>query len=424
MIAALRDPNRQELRAPIRNALRDLGDDAVKPLLAATEMKDWEALPWVIDALGDLGRKASVPYLARLAKSTDVPASIREAATRTLIRMRVNPASLDIPQLFYEQAEECYYGKSSLALRDPKRATSMWFWNGTLLDKRDVPLQVLMDHMAMRSCEYVLSLDPSRADAVSLWLASAYRREVDMPEGGVDHAWDDKHPKAHYYAVAAGTKYLNDVLARALRDHDSAVALKAINSLQEIVGGANLLAEEQNRPILNAMRYGDRRVRIEAAMTVAQSLPQKPFVGQDLVLPILCEAIAQTGKPGVLVVAGSQDELNKKVEPLNKTGTYLAKGGSSVEGALAASLTMPGIDVIVVSEKNPQQVTALFAQMRGNPRLEARCHPDPRRLDGGIDLRRAGQGRSPDHAGDAQGRCRAGRLHRSGQKAWRRPAPG
>ena len=45
-------------------------------------------------------------------------------------------------------------------------------------------------------------------------------------------------------APDSGTQRLNAVLARSVRDRDSAVSLRAIESLQEIVGRANLFAGE------------------------------------------------------------------------------------------------------------------------------------------------------------------------------------
>src|SRR5207247_5342694 len=52
MLSYLRDPSKRELQVPIRNALRDMGVQALNPLLAATEMKDPVVLPWVISAVG------------------------------------------------------------------------------------------------------------------------------------------------------------------------------------------------------------------------------------------------------------------------------------------------------------------------------------------------------------------------------------
>ena len=60
---------------------------------------------------------------------------------------------------------------------------------------------------------------------------------------------------------------LNSVLARALKDQNSAVALKAIHSLQGVAGQSNMFGGRGGDvPLVDAMRFPDRTVRYEAAM--------------------------------------------------------------------------------------------------------------------------------------------------------------
>jgi hypothetical protein len=69
MLNYLRDPAKKQYYVAIRSALRDLGIKALNPLLAATEMKDWNTLLWVVSALGEIGYDNAVPYLVRLTQS-------------------------------------------------------------------------------------------------------------------------------------------------------------------------------------------------------------------------------------------------------------------------------------------------------------------------------------------------------------------
>jgi len=370
LLATLKDPQQKDLHVAVRSALRDLGHRALNPLLAATELKDRALLPSVISALGDLGYEAAVPYLARLARqgADDI---IKTAARSALVRLGAESALQASPaELFYGLAEKFYYGKCSVAAAKDSPTTLMWFAGPTTIEKREVPSAVFNELMAMRACEYVLALDPSRMDAVSLWLAAAFRREIDLPQGAADPVWDEKHPAADYYARAAGVHHLNAVLRRAMRDQDAALALKAIKALQAIVGTVSLFGPDGDKPILSAMRFGDRLVRFEAAFTVAEALPQQPFAGQEQVVPIMAEALRQTGKAGVLVLASSQDELNQRVEMLGKSGAYIVKGGISPQTVLAASAALPGVDVIVAHENAAEQIDRLMTAARGNVRLE------------------------------------------------------
>lgn len=368
MIDYLKDPSQKALQVPIRSALSDMGYRALNPLLAATEMQDWDTLTWVVSSLGDLGYDVAVPYLARILESKDAPEAVKLAATQSLMRLGYgDPKSVNASQAFYELAEKFYYDKSAVHAVEGHPVAYMWYWRDGRLHKEDVPSAVQNEDMAMRCCEYSLKLDPSRSPAVSLWLASGFKREVEMPQGASDPTWSQGHPDTHYYAVSAGTTHLYPTLARAMADHNSAVAFKAIRSLQEIAGTSNLFAAGTSNPLLEALRYPDRLVRFEAAFAVAGALPQQTFYGQDRVVPILAEALAQTGKPGVLVLNESQDAVNQLSGALSEK--YAVRGGTSADAAVAEAEALSGVDVIVVNETD-KNIDRLFEAVRNNVRLE------------------------------------------------------
>jgi hypothetical protein len=261
---------------------------------------------------------------------------------------------------FFDLAEKFYYDKSAITSDRSAIGTALiWSWTEIGLRYKVVPPAIYNEVMALRACEYALQLDPARSDAVSLWLASAYKREVELPEGGVDPTWDDKQPNTHYYAVASGVGHLQATLGRALRDGNAAVALKAVTSLQEIAGASSLLAGDGEKPILDALRFPSRQVRFEAAFAVAQAIPKSDFVGKERVVQILAEALGQTGK----------DEANRFKQVLSKNAGYVIGGGESLESAVASAAGLPGVEVIVVSENHPG-LERLFTLARENVRLE------------------------------------------------------
>ena len=164
--------------------------------------------------------------------------------------------------------------------------------------------------------------------------------------------------------MASGTIHINPALARALRDRNSAVSLKAIRSLYEIVGATNLFATDES-PLIDALRYSDKQVRFEAAFAIAQALPQRSFAGQERVVPILAEALAQTGKPGVLIVAPT-DRINALREQLKN---YNIAGGATADAAIAAAASLSQVDVILLFEGDDQP-ERMMANVRNNLRLE------------------------------------------------------
>ncbi|HEX4055729.1 MAG TPA: hypothetical protein VHX86_15805 [Tepidisphaeraceae bacterium] len=353
IVDILRDPAQVDLYATCRRALRDLGRKALNPLLAATEMKDYNTLVDVISALGDIGYEASIPYLARLAEDPDVPDAIHIASRKALIQIGVaRDASLQPSPLFYALAEKFYYGKSDIEPAGDK-TSDIWYWTSDLgLTRKLVPTPIFNDLLAMRAAEYAMKLDASNGLAVSLWLDANTKREADLPAGAVDltHKGD---PDANYYNVSAGADFLNAALARATRDRNAAVALKLCESLRNITGQANLGGNAVT-PLMQALYFPNRQVRYAAAFALAQSLPSKPFAGSDRVVPLLVEAVNQTNKPGIVVVApatGSADtitaaDLRDAVQSLG----YPVVAASSPTDAADAAISLPTVELIIISE--------------------------------------------------------------------------
>ena len=299
MIDYLRDPSKTEYQLPIRNAMVALGRVGLNPLTAATEIKDAAPLTMIVTVLGDLGYDAAVPYLARLAQDAKAPAAARTAAQQALKRMGAG-TDLNPADLFYNLAEKFYYGNASISADPRNPAAYVWYWDDTKgLTSRPVPPVIFNDVMAMRTARSSLELNSSKGEAASLWLAANYKREADLPAEAKDPTAPPN--SAHFYGVSAGTRYLNDVVRRALNDRNASVALRSIKSLEQIAGQSNLFSGGQ--PILDALQYPDRQVRFESAFALASALPQERFQTAERVVPVLAEALSQTGKPNVLVVA-------------------------------------------------------------------------------------------------------------------------
>jgi hypothetical protein len=368
MIDYLRNPDKAALHDKIYSAIKDLGQLSLNPLVAATEMQDGPTLLKVIRLLQDLKYRSTVPYLAKLAQSNQA-APTKTAATAALQSMGAgNAIGTSAGDQFYDLSEEFYYDKSSIRNDTRNTEANVWTWyEDKGLQRVKVPHAVFNPIMAMRSAKTAMKLNATK-DAVSMWLVSNYQREVKLADGK-DPTMPEGTPSAHFFGVSAGTQYLNAALARALGDYDAPVALKVVKSLQEIVGRTNLLAGPKGEAITDAMRFSDRQVRIEAAMTVAQALPTQQFPAKERVVPLLAEAVHQTGQAGVLVMfPGAQ--VNGKVDELNGAG-YKAIGGQTADELIAKSANLPAADVIIVTDEMPaEQITQLFQMANGIPRLE------------------------------------------------------
>lgn len=372
MIDYLRNPSKAQYHSVLRDALRDLGRPALNPLVAVTESKNPDLLIPVCGVLGELGYSAAVPYLAKVAADQNIPPAARAAASSALARMNAGGAPA---QLFYDLGEKFYYDNADITAdkRDAKAPANVWFWDEAKgLVRTQVPQPIFNEIMAMRSCEYSLKLGQSQGDAISLWLASDYKREAELPEGQTDGTRAPGQPSAHFYGVDSGPQYLNNALARALKDRNAQVAFRVIKSLQEIIGRTNVTPA-----LIDGMGSTDRLVRYEAAFALAAALPQQAFNGQDRVVPLLAEALTQTGVPSALVMLATPDQTNAVVEALKQSG-YNAAGGATPEAAAAAANQLPSIDVIIASDEGGAPAVdqllgfaAQNARMAGAPKLIA-----------------------------------------------------
>jgi hypothetical protein len=132
-----------------------------------------------------------------------------------------------------------------------------------------------------------------------------------------------------------------------------------------------MMAGASGAPLIEAMAYPDRLVRFEAAIAIAGALPQKSFTGQERVVPLLAEALAQTGQMSVVVAAPSQDTVNALVDGLKKDAGMAAVGATSAEAAIAAANALTAVDAIIISEDMAgAEVDKLIALAITNPKLQ------------------------------------------------------
>jgi hypothetical protein len=202
--------------------------------------------------------------------------------------------------MFYQLALRFYYGKAAIAqvidnpgptAGSPVRTCNYWMWDADKgLVRTEVPAEIFNDLMTLRTCEQSMTLaQDASADAVALWLDADNKREADLPSGATDPVRGDQ-PSAHYFNVSSGARHIDDALARALSDRNAQVALKLTHSLSQIVGHSSLDGRIGD-PLTEALRFPDKRVRYEAALALGRSLPSKSFANQELVVPLLVEAI-------------------------------------------------------------------------------------------------------------------------------------
>ncbi|MHC5086591.1 MAG: HEAT repeat domain-containing protein, partial [Planctomycetota bacterium] len=291
MLAAMGDPDRANELAYITEALPKIGRPAIRPLVAALQMKNVAVKAEIIRALGKIGYYEPLPYLKYEVETTN--SDIIKTQAMTAIE-QIDNAALTIPaaQLFFRLAENYYNQDDSLAAAAEYEFANVWFWDADkqALIRQEVNHEYFDELMAMRACEWTLKADSAVGKAIGLWLAAFFRAEsVGDP---MPAYFGQGHADAMTYATTAGPEYLHQALERAIGDDDAYVALGAVEALAVNAGEKSLLVRlGTEQPLAKALGFADRKVRYSAAIAFAEANPVNDFVGSDLIVENLAEAV-------------------------------------------------------------------------------------------------------------------------------------
>jgi HEAT repeat protein len=359
------------LRERIMVVLPKIGREAVLPLAEALKTRNPRLRQVIANALALIEYSHATPALKDLYDQKGLQEQTRGILRAALAACNAGDSSVitkPTAQLYYHLAEKFYYRAESL-LPDPRVSTAnVWYWQSDLggLILKPVPREIFCDIYAMRMARLALKHDPKLYPAVSLWLASNLKREADLPDGATDPTRKPGEPTASFYVLAAGAAYQQEVLARALRDKDWPVAIGAIEALGKTAGAKSLLDPVAGgaQPLVEGLTCSNRVVRYWAALSLATALPKKRFHGSELVLPILNEALRQTGKQTALVVAADPERRNALKDAARAAGYEVIDEADHAKG-LDAARAAGGIDVAVFDRQPDALVGA--AMIRRDP---------------------------------------------------------
>jgi hypothetical protein len=372
LIQALRDSNRKALQPAIIQVLPRIGRGALNPLGVALGMKDDVTRQILISAAVEIGYPQPAPYLAKLAEDSSASGDVRAAAAAAVAKL-TRAAERNVSALFFDLAENYYNNIDSLKADPTRDAANVWYLRGNDLVFIPVPAVIFGDVMAMRCSEEALLADPNHTAATALWLAANFRREARLgldvesdqptPLANKDGTRPDEYPRSIYFARAAGPMYNHLVLARAFKDRDPGAALGAIAALMVTAGENSLVgAEDIKQPLVQSLAFPNRQVRIKAALALARALPKTPFAGADNVMPVLAEALAQSGSQAALIVE-PDDNLRNKFAALFRAAGYQCGAGATLNQARVegekANLTSYDVVVLASDVSDPGLVAAL-----------------------------------------------------------------
>ncbi len=350
LLTAMTGSNDPTIALEARRLLIGLQADAVAPLVAALPKLGPAAQEQVSMVLGEIGYAEAAPYLAELSRSPAIDSGVRNAATQALARTAGGAASNTTASLYQALAER-YYGEPNELIRFSNEDHQLvWTYEPAVgLYATPVRTEVFNEAMTMLLAERALQLDPSTYGAVPLWLAANFRRQIETPENYDNPMYSADRREAMYYAVAAGADATQSVLASALADQNTALALLSIDALARTAGGASLWSGwATDKPLLQALTYPDRRVQFAAAIVLGRSRPSESFEGSDRIVPVLAGAVRDSGERFAIVLGRSIDAEQRLTDMLESRGFTVVGRGSSFNDVRTAVAETPGIDLIAI----------------------------------------------------------------------------
>lgn len=359
------------LAASAREVLITMGPKAVGPLCVALNGLDDVGQERVADVLGTIGYPASLPYIAEVKASTK-NAAVKAACERAMSKSS-QAAAMNAGELFQALAER-YYGESLDVTSFPgEEYQLLWeFKPQTGLFMTAIRSEVYHEAMAMRSAEKALTLKNESPETLALWVAANLKRELETPKGYENPSYASSRRDSMYYAVAAGSQVDQRVLARAIDTRNTGLARKAIAALDKTAGGKSLWSSGLDRqPLLEALRYPNRRVSYEAALALASAQPAEAFPGSDRVVPILAGAVRDASSRSAAVFASSV-EVYQAIRAIAEKGGYKVLPFGKATGDIAQAIAeAPGVDLVIAANLNFEQTSGVVSDVRANPKLSA-----------------------------------------------------
>ncbi|MCA9296560.1 MAG: hypothetical protein KC983_08580 [Phycisphaerales bacterium] len=372
LLQQLTEATEERIKPKVERALVQIGKQAVDPLCVALPNLDSTAQRRVCDILAEIAYPHAAPALASLERDQNATQPVRQAARRAFDAVGGNREA-SLADLWADLGRRYFSDPTVLTAYPADDVNNIWSYDKFVgLVTTPVPTPIFGEVKAMQYASNAMTLEPANVRALSLFVAANLNRENDLPQGEDDPVFGDLPYSPDFFATVFGTRVCQDVLGMALDRVDTPLVRDAIKALSQTTGGANLFDPGTGRqPLLEALTYPDRRVQYEAALTLARALPERRFVGDAMVVPILASAVRTAGVSYGLVIANDVEIRQTMADMFDQTNFTMVGAEPNYTAAIPAIEDAIGIDLIVVQLATARDAMRTVDELRGNPRTLA-----------------------------------------------------
>ncbi|MBL8886416.1 MAG: HEAT repeat domain-containing protein [Phycisphaerales bacterium] len=378
LLTALMDRDNSALRSEAQRVLVDIGSQAVIPLSTAMVGADPAMQERLADVLGLIGHRSALPFLADVRMSSGNQ-NVRTASERAITRIDSGAQGASVAELYIQLANRYYNQSRDVTSFPGEEYQLLWsFQPAAGLTMTGIRSSVFHEAMAMRLAERALEIDASSQEALTIWLASNLRREIQQPQGYDNPAYPSDRRDAMYFAVTAGAGPMQGVLARAIDAKDTLLARKSIAAIEQTAGSKALVAAASygsagtaRQPLVEALSYPNRRVQYESALAIGSSQPGAGFAGSDRVVPTMAAAVRDAASKFAAILARDAEQYQAIRKILEGDGYVVLSRGSSMAELEGPIAEVPAVDLIVAIDPNPAEFAQLITTIRGTSRTAA-----------------------------------------------------
>lgn len=350
MIEVLSDEGRSAEHARVRFALAQMGTLAVEPLIAAIATPNHNLRAQVIEILGMLQAPRASQYLIHPLLSNKHTPQVNRAAAVALRRIVGEVPTVDDAEIYLRNRANAHFGGELPRLADGDGNIQLWLWH----PKQNKPVPVLYPaHDAALVVAAQLA-----TDLYDLWPKDIANRNLYLAaileSAKVVHGMDKSLPlgagTARDLAAQAGPAAVEQVLVEAIQNDRLPAAIAAAEVLGDI-GSVQLLMSDDGRPrpLVEALRHRNRRLRFVAAEAIVKIDPQHDYPGSSHLPETLGYLAATAGSRKVLIGHPRAEQAQSLVGMLSEMGL---EGDVALTGRrlMALAAQSPDYEVILLSD--------------------------------------------------------------------------
>jgi HEAT repeat protein len=363
LIYSLADQQNSDRRVNVIGALAKMGSDVVPPLCEALlDAPDAFLRKNIAHTLGYIKDPRSRAPLADAA-TNDGDSGVKTAAAQSLAKLG---GGGDVGALFLALGDD-YYSESDSVLMPHQYSDVVWHWEGNGLASTETPRFLYAPEMAKKSYYRALARlsDPGKAlSGIARCAVTEIGRLAEWKSAGQDvGGWEARLQSDDLAAQMAGPEALDVALGWALKQGD----MVAASGLCRLLASTGKTTSANLKSALNAST--SMSVQGEAAVALGRiAYRNREAASAETVAALTTAAGHEVLRIGA-IIGGDEASGRALAAQLGQHG-YSASFWANGARGLASLRSLPGVDLIVVSENNLGDLTArqVINDLRRDPR--------------------------------------------------------